>query len=85
MRAEDLDLGVAFDGDADRAFFIDDQLRPLPGSTVTAIVAGWFLARDPGSTIVHNLICSKAVPETVTAPAGRRSGPGSGIRSSRRS
>ena len=64
------DLGVAFDGDADRAFFIDDQGVPLPGSTTTAIVADWFLARHPGETIVHNLICSKAVPETVSAAGG---------------
>ena len=70
MRTEGSDLGVAFDGDADRAFFIDDKLQPLPGSTVTAIVASWFLARHPGSTIVHNLICSKAVPEMVLAAGG---------------
>ncbi len=70
MRTEGSDLGVAFDGDADRAFFIDDKLQPLPGSTVTAIVASWFLARQPGSTIVHNLICSKAVPEMVLAAGG---------------
>lgn len=71
MRQVGSDIGVAFDGDADRAFFIDDQVRPLPGSTVTAIIAKWFLARVPGSAIVHNLICSKAVPEIVTAAGGR--------------
>ncbi len=70
MRAESQDLGVAFDGDADRAFFIDDQLCPLPGSTVTAIIASWFLRREPGAKIVHNLICSKAVPEAVRAAGG---------------
>ncbi len=70
MRTEGSDLGVAFDGDADRAFFIDDKLQPLPGSTVTGIVASWFLARQPGSTIVHNLICSKAVPEMVLEAGG---------------
>jgi phosphomannomutase len=70
MRAENADLGVAFDGDADRAFFIDDQLRTLPGSTVTAMVARWFLEREPGASIVHNLICSKAVPELVSAAGG---------------
>ena len=70
MRSQPCDLGVAFDGDADRAFFIDDQLDPLPGSTVTAIVAGWFLANHPGEKIVHNLICSKAVPESVRAAGG---------------
>ncbi len=64
------DLGVAFDGDADRAFFIDDTGVPLPGSTTTAIIADWFLAGNPGSSIVHNLICSKAVPERVLALGG---------------
>jgi phosphomannomutase len=61
---------VAFDGDADRAFFVDDALEPLPGSTVTAIVADWFLRREPGAAIVHNLICSRAVAETVRAAGG---------------
>jgi phosphomannomutase len=70
MRTQSTDLGVAFDGDADRAFFIDDQLRSLPGSTVTAIVARWFLRSHPGSKIVHNLICSRAVPETVREAGG---------------
>ncbi|MCL1599121.1 MAG: phosphomannomutase/phosphoglucomutase, partial [Actinomycetia bacterium] len=64
------DLGVAFDGDADRAFFVDDDAVPLPGSTTTAIIADWFLTQRPGSAIVHNLICSKAVPETVAAAGG---------------
>lgn len=71
MRSEKHDLGVAFDGDADRAFFIDDELQPLPGSTVTAIIASWFLKSHPGSKIVHNLICSKAVPEVVRAAGGQ--------------
>ncbi|MBA2338310.1 MAG: phosphomannomutase/phosphoglucomutase, partial [Acidimicrobiia bacterium] len=64
------DLAVAFDGDADRAFFVDEQGIALPGSTTTAIVADWYLQRNPGATIVHNLICSKAVPETVLAAGG---------------
>jgi len=64
------DLGVAFDGDADRAFFIDDNGVALPGSTTTAIIADWFLAQHPGSAVVHNLICSKAVAETVEAAGG---------------
>jgi phosphomannomutase len=70
MRRERPDLGVAFDGDADRAFFIDDEVEPLPGSTITAMIARWFLQREPGSAIVHNLICSKAVPEIVSAAGG---------------
>ena len=64
------DLGVAFDGDADRAAFIDDQGTPLSGSTTTALIARWFLARRPGATIVHNLITSRAVPETVRKLGG---------------
>ncbi len=64
------DLGVAFDGDADRAFFIDDQGVPLPGSTTTAIIGDWFLRREPGGSVVHNLICSKAVPERVLDAGG---------------
>ncbi|CAN5297251.1 phosphomannomutase/phosphoglucomutase [soil metagenome] len=64
------DLAVAFDGDADRAFFVDEAGVALPGSTTTAIIAAWYLARRPGATIVHNLICSRAVPETVRAGGG---------------
>jgi phosphomannomutase len=71
MEVEKPDLGVAFDGDADRAFFIDDLGVPLPGSTTTAIIADWFLDREPGATVVHNLICSKAVPERITAAGGK--------------
>lgn len=64
------DLGVAFDGDADRAFFVDSNGMPLPGSTTTALIADWFLAQQPQSAIVHNLICSRAVAETVRAAGG---------------
>ncbi|CAN5877466.1 phosphomannomutase/phosphoglucomutase [soil metagenome] len=68
--ANSLDLGVAFDGDADRAFFVDDQGSPMTGSATTALVARWFLARQPGASIVHNLITSRAVPETISAHGG---------------
>ena len=70
MDRERPDLGVAFDGDADRAFFVDDQRQPLSGSTTTAIIAAWFLRKEPGATIVHNLITSRAVPESVRAAGG---------------
>ena len=70
MKETKPDLGVAFDGDADRAFFIDDLAVAVPGSTTTAIIAEWFLRSAPGSTVVHNLICSKAVPEIVLAAGG---------------
>jgi len=69
--SEQADLGVAFDGDADRAFFVDDLGEPLSGSTTTALIARWFLARQPGATIVHNLITSRAVPELVTKLGGK--------------
>jgi phosphomannomutase len=64
------DLGVAFDGDADRAFFIDDQGQPLSGSTVTTLIARWILASEPGAKVVHNLICSRSVPESILAGGG---------------
>ncbi len=67
----DYDLGVAFDGDADRAFFIDDEGAPLSGSTVTSLIAIWMLERNPGASIVHNLITSRAVPEVVTEHGGK--------------
>lgn len=64
------DVGLAFDGDADRCFLVDDKGEPVSGSTTTAIVAHSLLAKHPGATILHNLICSKAVPEIVTEDGG---------------
>jgi phosphomannomutase len=70
VRGGGVDLGVAFDGDADRAFFVDDTGEPVSGSTATALIARWFLALFPGSKIVHNLITSRAVPEVVRSAGG---------------
>ena len=67
----DFDLGVAFDGDADRAFFLDGQGEALSGSTVTALIAKRILEEEEGASIVHNLITSKAVPEIVREGGGR--------------
>jgi phosphomannomutase len=64
------DVGLAFDGDADRVFLVDDQGVPVSGSTTTAIVAKAVLAREPGATILHNCICSKAVPEIIRESGG---------------
>jgi phosphomannomutase len=64
------DVGLAFDGDADRVFLVDDQGVPVSGSTTTAIVAAGILDRHPGETVVHNLICSRAVPEIVREHGG---------------
>lgn len=71
MGAGDYDMGVAFDGDADRAFFLDDQVKSLSGSTVTSLVARRILADNPGAPVVHNLITSKAVPELVAEAGGK--------------
>lgn len=64
------DLGLAFDGDADRCFLVDDAGEPVPGSTTTAMVAAAMLTKYPGATILHNLICSKAVPEIIRERGG---------------
>src|SRR5690606_11914252 len=70
MREGEFDLGVAFDGDADRAFFLDDQAEALSGSTVTSLLAARLLDGRPGEKVVHNLITSKAVPEIVIEAGG---------------
>jgi phosphomannomutase len=64
------DVGLAFDGDADRCFLVDDQAKPVSGSTTTAIVAAAMLGKYPGSTILYNLICSKSVPEIIIEHGG---------------
>ena len=64
------DIGLAFDGDADRVFVVDETGRGLSGSTTTALLAVNMLARYPGATILHNLICSKAVPEVIREHGG---------------
>ncbi len=64
------DVGLAFDGDADRVFLVDEQGQTLSGSLTTAIVAAGVLEKHPGSTILHNCICSKAVPEVVRERGG---------------
>ena len=64
------DLGLAFDGDADRMFCVDEQGRIVPPSLVIACIAATLLERLPGETVLYNLICSKVVPETVEAKGG---------------
>jgi phosphomannomutase len=64
------DLGLAFDGDADRVFVVDETGAGLSGSTTTALLAAAILRQHPGSTILHNLICSRAVPEVVAELGG---------------
>jgi phosphomannomutase len=64
------DVGLAFDGDADRVFVVDETGRGLSGSTTTALLAASLLAKNPGATVLHNLICSKAVPEVIRERGG---------------
>lgn len=65
------DIGLAFDGDADRCFVIDEQGDPVSSSAICAIVAERYLAERPGATIIHNAITSKAVPEIIGENGGK--------------
>jgi phosphomannomutase len=69
--AEHCAMGVAFDGDADRMFLIDEQGHLLGGDMVTTLVAQSLLERHPDATILYNLICSRSVPEVIERHGGR--------------
>jgi phosphomannomutase len=71
LLSEKADIGLAFDGDADRVFLVDEKAEPVSGSLTTALVAQRVLARDPGATIVHNVICSRVVPEVIAEGGGK--------------
>jgi phosphomannomutase len=64
------DIGLAFDGDADRVFLVDERAQGVSGSLVTALVAEVMLEREPGARIIHNLICSWVVPEVIREHGG---------------
>jgi phosphomannomutase len=64
------DIGLAFDGDADRCFVVDERGEIVSPSALTALIAARELAREPGATIIHNLITSRAVPEIITEHGG---------------
>jgi len=64
------DVGLAFDGDADRVFLIDERADDVSGSLLTALVAAAMLRREPGAKVVHNLVCSWVVPETIREHGG---------------
>ncbi len=70
VREHGADLGLAFDGDADRCFVVDELGEPVTPSAVTSLVAVRELAKHPGATIIHNLITSRAVPEIVREHGG---------------
>jgi phosphomannomutase len=67
----DAELGIAWDGDADRCFFIDDQGEFVPGDFLTALLAEAILAKEPGATILYDVRASRAVPETVERLGGK--------------
>jgi phosphomannomutase len=71
VREVGADAGLAFDGDADRCFVVDERGEPVSPSAVTALVAVRELKKDPGGTVIHNLITSKGVPEIVAEHGGK--------------
>jgi phosphomannomutase len=70
VRREGADIGLAFDGDADRVFVVDERGEPVSPSAITALVAVRELAKGRGTTVIHNLITSRAVPEIVREHGG---------------
>jgi phosphomannomutase len=71
VRAEGADLGIAWDGDADRCFFVDDRGEYVPGDFVTALLGAAFASREPGARIVYDVRASRAVPDYVAAAGGK--------------
>jgi phosphomannomutase len=69
-RTEKADFGVAFDGDADRCFFVDDTGEFVPGDFTTALFAQAILGREPGGKVIYDVRASWAVPETIRAAGG---------------
>jgi len=70
VREENADLGVAYDGDADRCFFVDDTGEFVPGDFVTALLAERVLETSPGQKVIYDVRASRAVPETIARAGG---------------
>ncbi len=70
VREAKADIGLAFDGDADRCFVVDEQGNAVSPSVICAIIAKQYLEKNPGATIIHNLITSKTVPEVIAENGG---------------
>jgi phosphomannomutase len=70
IKLNNADLGMAFDGDADRVFLVDEHGQPASGSLITALVAAQVLEAEPNSSIVYGLTCSRVVPETIREMGG---------------
>jgi phosphomannomutase len=71
VREHGCELGIAFDGDADRMFLVDENARIVPGSLTTALVAARMLQKYPGEAVIYNLICSWTVPEVIEENSGK--------------
>ncbi len=70
MQEVTADFGIAFDGDGDRAVLIDEKGLPLSGTVTTALLARYFLKKNPGATVLYNAICGRAVPEVIKESGG---------------
>ncbi|MCA9332271.1 phosphomannomutase/phosphoglucomutase [Candidatus Saccharibacteria bacterium] len=71
VKKEKADVGIAFDGDGDRAVLIDEQGNALSGTTMTAMLADYFLQKQSGTTILYNATCGWIVPETIESGGGK--------------
>lgn len=71
VRRENADFGVAFDGDADRCFIVDEKGETIAGDVLAALIAKNVLEKEPGATIIYSAVCSKAFPELVEREGGR--------------
>lgn len=71
VKAEKADLGIAFDGDGDRAVLIDENGKALSGTVMTAMLADYFIGKYPGSTVLYNATCGWVVPETIKKAGGK--------------
>lgn len=71
MKQLNADVGLAFDGDADRVFFIDDRGRFVSGTTMTALLAASILKKHPGEYVIYSAVCGRIVPETVARFGGK--------------
>jgi phosphomannomutase len=71
VKQEKADVGIAFDGDGDRAVLVDENGEPISGTVMTALLSEYFLKEYPGATILYNAICGRVVPETILAHGGK--------------
>lgn len=71
VKQKKADVGLAFDGDGDRAVLVDEKGEPLSGTIMTALLADYFLSKNPGATILHNAITGRVAEDTITKKGGK--------------